>query len=280
MSNMTYAQWRTSLDPKVKGTLNLQAVLGDSLDFFILLSSGCGIIGSEGQGNYSSGSTFQDAFARQRASQRQPVRTIDLGIVEAEGYTAENKAAAAHAARQGVRSFRLEELVALLSHAIAHPLASSPAAAQVVTGTNRADPASGSEEAASQRADQRFAHLWSRQGGQVGAQMTSAGELDVRGVLRAAKISSEAVDTVRAALSAKLSRLLAMGVEDIRQDRSVASYGADSLIAVELRNWVAKHLESHIQIFELMSGLTIQELSRQVAERSRLVPVSVWATQD
>ena len=119
---MTYAQWQTSLGPKVTGTLNLQSVLGDSLDFFILLSSGCGIVGSHGQGNYSAGSTFQDAFARYRASLNLPVRTIDLGIVGSEGYTAENQSAAAHAKRQGVNFLRLEELFALLNDAVSNPI--------------------------------------------------------------------------------------------------------------------------------------------------------------
>jgi acyl carrier protein len=211
---------------------------------------------------------------------KKPVRTIDLGVVEGAGYTAENVTAAAHAVKQGVRSFRIEEVFALLSHAIAYPIAPSPAASQVLIGTRRADPYSGTEEAASQRADQRFAHIWPRQSHESGAQVTAAGEQDVRLMLRSSSEASEAVSAVIRAIAAKLSRLLAMTTDEIRPDRSVASYGADSLIAVELRNWVSKHLEAHVQIFELMSGLTIQELSRQVAERSRLVPASVWTVKE
>lgn len=88
--------------------MNLQSFFGDSLDFFILLSSECGIVGSYGQGNYSAASTFQDAFARHRFSKNLPVRTIDLGVVGSEGYTAQNQAAAKHVMRYGVGLVSME----------------------------------------------------------------------------------------------------------------------------------------------------------------------------
>jgi NADP-dependent 3-hydroxy acid dehydrogenase YdfG len=64
VDKMSYEQWRTAMDPKVHGTWNLHEVFADSLDFFVLLSSSGGIIGSFSQGNYCAGNTFQDAFAR------------------------------------------------------------------------------------------------------------------------------------------------------------------------------------------------------------------------
>lgn len=276
---MTYAQWQTSLGPKVTGTLNLHSILGDSLDFFILLSSGCGIVGSHGQGNYSAGSTFQDAFARYRTSLGLPVRTIDLGIVGSEGYTAENKSAAAHAKRQGVNFLRLEELLALVNHAIVNPISKDVAGAQILVGTRRADPASNTDEAAAQRPDPRFSHVWITRSRQESSKSGSA-ELDFRAALRTTETQNAAVETVQVSLVDKLSRLLAMPVEDIRSDQSVSSYGADSLIAVELRNWVAKQLEAHLQIFELMSALPIHGLAKLVAERSRLVPALVFASKE
>jgi NAD(P)-dependent dehydrogenase (short-subunit alcohol dehydrogenase family) len=64
---MGYKQWRTAVEPKVHGTWNIHEVFGNSLDFFVLLSSSGGVIGSFSQGNYCAGNTFQDAFARYRA---------------------------------------------------------------------------------------------------------------------------------------------------------------------------------------------------------------------
>ncbi len=67
VDTMEYEQWRAAIDPKVRGTLNVHEVFGDSLDFFVLLSSSAGIIGSFSQGNYCAGSTFEDAFASYRS---------------------------------------------------------------------------------------------------------------------------------------------------------------------------------------------------------------------
>lgn len=67
VENMTYQDWRIAMEPKVYGTWNLHEAFGSSLDFFVLLSSSGGIVGSFSQGNYCAGNTFQDAFARYRA---------------------------------------------------------------------------------------------------------------------------------------------------------------------------------------------------------------------
>lgn len=67
VENMEYQQWRAAMEPKVHGTWNIHEVFGNSLDFFVLLSSSGGVIGSFSQGNYCAGNTFQDAFARYRA---------------------------------------------------------------------------------------------------------------------------------------------------------------------------------------------------------------------
>jgi hypothetical protein len=67
VEEMGYDRWRAAMSPKVHGTWNIHEVFGGSLDFFVLLSSSAGIIGSFGQGNYCAGNTFLDAFARYRS---------------------------------------------------------------------------------------------------------------------------------------------------------------------------------------------------------------------
>jgi acyl carrier protein len=79
------------------------------------------------------------------------------------------------------------------------------------------------------------------------------------------------------AVKTKLARLLAVQVDDIRTDRSIASHGMDSLIAVELRNWVSTFLEAHVQMFELMSSMPFSDLALLIAKRSRLIDSKVFA---
>ena len=53
--------------------------------------------------------------------------------------------------------------------------------------------------------------------------------------------------------------------------------GKDSLVAVELRNWILSQLESHIQMFELMSSTTFADLSSTIARRSRLAATGLFS---
>ena len=79
--------YEDAVRPKVQGTLNLHQQLSPaSLDFFILLSSCAGIIGNDGQANYASACTFQDAFARYCTRLGKPTRSLDLGMIEGAGY--------------------------------------------------------------------------------------------------------------------------------------------------------------------------------------------------
>ncbi|RDW56652.1 hypothetical protein BP6252_14065 [Coleophoma cylindrospora] len=275
LNNMTYKQWQAAVLPKVQGTLNLQSVFGESLEFFILLSSGTGIIGSFGQGNYCAGNTFQDAFARWRTSRGLPARTIDLGPVEGEGYAAENENALEFTIRQGMGVVKLEEVVALINHAITYPYAKDVSCSQTLAATRRADPASGSDEAAVQRPDPKFVHLWAGSS-KTDIKSADSGEFDFRDALRSATTHNVAIEAAQTAIVIKLSKLLAMPIEDIRPERAVGTYGMDSLISVELRNWMAVQLEANIQQFELMAAKSIQELAAMAAERSRLVSNAVW----
>jgi KR domain len=135
VENMSYEQWRAAMDPKVQGTWNVHEIFGSSLDFFVLLSSSGGIVGSYSQGNYCAGNTFQDAFACYRAGLGLPGnhirshcddtvadsfvgRSIDIGSVEGEGYTAENEAAAEFVRRQGLPPYKLEEFLVTIEEAI------------------------------------------------------------------------------------------------------------------------------------------------------------------
>ena len=275
---MSYEQWRAAIEPKVIGTINLHQVFGDTLDFFILLSSIGGIIGSYAQGNYAAGNAFQDSLARHRALLSLPARSIDVGFVEGEGYTAENQAAAEFVIRQGMRPYKFKEFLATINEAIQNPLASNPSAAQMLCGTSRADPTSQAQDAARQCPDPKFSHIWTKPSHQASAKAEST-QFDIQELLGSATTADEVKKATQRAIKMKLARLLALPMDEISTDRSVASYGIDSLIAVELRNWILTQLESHVQTFELMSSITFAELSNIVARRSRLVATSLFSEE-
>lgn len=79
---MAFSDWEQSVRPKVLGTWNLhQATSSANLDFFVLLSSICGIAGQPVQANYNSANAFLDAFVNYRHGQNLPASVVDLGLM-------------------------------------------------------------------------------------------------------------------------------------------------------------------------------------------------------
>lgn len=273
---MTHEQWRAALDPKVTGTWNLHQMFGASLDYFILLSSFGGTLGERGQGNYSAACTFQDAFARHRASLGLPIRSIDIATVEGEGYVAENPVVMERMLAEGYQMQKLPELLAIIDYAIKYPIPESPDAAQIICGAHFPRPDSDN----ARRLDARFAHTWTTKSRQGSAEEAMSSCADYPLLLRAVTTSEQAIDVISIALNSKLARLLDTSPETFVATRSLPSYGLDSLIAVELRNWIAKELRAPVQIFELMSPLSLGELASMVAKRSELVPAAVTREKD
>ncbi|KAH8429183.1 uncharacterized protein LDX57_006852 [Aspergillus melleus] len=55
--SMTHQAWQEVISPKVQGTWNLHQQLPSGMDFFIMLSSISGVLGSRGQANYAASNT-------------------------------------------------------------------------------------------------------------------------------------------------------------------------------------------------------------------------------
>lgn len=210
-------------------------------------------------------------------------RSINIGLVDGEGYTAENEAAAEFVRTQGLKSYRLQEFLVTVEESIKRPVGATPLDAQLLCGIRRADPASSCKEAALQKPDPKFSHIWTKKDAHSQdqrASATSASQVDVQAALRSCTNASEASEMTLQAIRGKLARLLAVPPEEILVDRSVASHGMDSLVAVELRNWISAFLEAQVQSFELMSSMSFSNLALLVTKRSHLIPPGLFAKEE
>lgn len=91
--DMDLPTWNTAIRPKVEGTWNLHNLVPKDLDFFVLFSSTCGLLGYYGQGNYASANTFLHSFAQYRQNLGLPASVIDIGAVDNVGYVSRTPAA-------------------------------------------------------------------------------------------------------------------------------------------------------------------------------------------
>jgi myxalamid-type polyketide synthase MxaB len=108
--------------PKVAGAWYLHEFTKD-LDFFVLFSSGVGLVGAHGQGNYAAGNAFLDALAHYRRAKGQPALSIAWGPWADLGMTAGmDDHARARMAEVGLEPIDLDQGLAMFGRLLRSPL--------------------------------------------------------------------------------------------------------------------------------------------------------------
>ncbi len=73
------------------------------------------------------------------------------------------------------------------------------------------------------------------------------------------------------AIIAKLSAISMTPAEQFDLQKNMDAYGLDSLMAVEVRNWMASELEVNLSLLEYMKIANLMELSEVIVGKSRLL---------
>ena len=267
INKMAFTAFRAALRPKVTGTLNLHTLLSSTpLDFFIMLSSSSGIIGNDGQANYASACTFQDAFARYRTRLGLPTRSLDLGMIESAGYVSENLESMRFLSAQGIKPLKLDEFLALLNYAITQPVHNEDDS-QLIVGLTGFD----QEVLPAALRNARFSYLISSSRERSRKSGKASSPSSLQSSIQNATSVAEIRQLITTAIIAQISKVLVVPEEDINPLRPVSAYGADSLAAVELRNWLASKLDASVGVMEILSGKSIELLAGNVVQKSKLV---------
>jgi NAD(P)-dependent dehydrogenase (short-subunit alcohol dehydrogenase family)/acyl carrier protein len=263
LDNMTLDDYTAVLRPKLHGTWNLHTHLPDDMDFFLLESSISGIVGNAAQSAYAAANTFLDAFARYQTSRGQPATTIDIGAVQGIGYLARNHELQLAMERQGFNFTDQSRLMRLLEFAIAHPLR-EPRRAHIVTGLGAWHPDT-SLPALNAPLFSRYRILSSR-----GPSIDAPAD-NLRDTLKQSTNLDAAVTIIRGALVDQIVSRTGIPIENVNPAQSLQDYGIDSLAAVELRNWIAKDMDSVVPMLELLGAESLNALAAKIAARSRLI---------
>ncbi|KAH8692502.1 polyketide synthase [Phaeosphaeriaceae sp. PMI808] len=280
--NMTYENWTTSIRPKVLGSKHLHEVTTDlNLDFFLMTSSVSGILGTPAQTNYAAANSYMDALARLRRSQGKPSCALILPMILGVGVVAQNLELEDSLKRKGMYGIDEEALLDSFEVAMIELQRQTPQQSEhldhLVVGLDPAELYKTSREAegdvdAFWSADPRFStlvHSKNVYGGGNQRGDDEAGSILTRIRAAAAESPAIAVDLVRDHFIAKLARVLLVDETEFGDDdnagRSIASYGVDSMIGAELRNWIFKELALDIAFQQLLSpSLTILKFAELV----------------
>ncbi len=272
--NMNLDQWQTTIQSKVNTSYNLHHQL-PSLDFFVLLSSMGGIIGSVAQSNYAAGCTFQDSLALQRATLGERALSLDIGWMRDIGIIAETERYQLNRKNAGdMGQVETEELMAVLDLYCgpADPDLPLPRdKAQLLLGVitpgefiKKGQPLPAILQrplfSGFIRADKGPQEQQNRGMNQNGP--------DPGVLFRQAATAEARKAVVVESLSANLARAINSSPEDVDPAKPLSDYGVDSLMAIELREWIGKHFRATVAVFDIMSGTSISRIGALVTERS------------
>ena len=270
LEQMTAEDWQLPLQTKMHGTRNLdEAFRSSSLDFFVMISSLSGVIGTRGQANYAAGNTYQDGFAQSRVGSRTAYIALDLGMIE-HGAAYENKAGqirAQNLLRQGLIPIKSEQLNTVLEWVLS-PDTWRQSPGQFAIGIDGASIRE-AENATPTTTGALFTHV--RGVRDTKEPIRNALPMGHKARIMAAETLEEAEAIISEATSQKIASLISVGKDDVDQDRSLQDLGVDSLTAIEIKNFVRKEFDATVHASEILDEPCLAALSKRVASRSEVV---------
>ncbi|KAJ5340883.1 hypothetical protein N7541_010007 [Penicillium brevicompactum] len=265
--NMSLEDFTAVASSKVEGTWNLHNTLINApLDFFIALSSVAGIVGNRGQAAYSAANVFLDGFMEYRQSIGLPGTSIDLAAVSDVGYLADSDAQRRQEVLKNIGNQTIDEseVLALVAAALTGALDQS-CSGQCVTGL-----ALDSLENNFWIQDAKFSVLLESAKGSLGSSsQRDDPSVPLQVTLQGAASKEEALQFCYEALAAKLAQVLVISLEDMDPSITVSSLGLDSLVAIEIRNWIAREADANVQVLELLSSGTLMALAEIILNKSQ-----------
>ena len=100
----------------------------------------------------------------------------------------------------------------------------------------------------------------------------TAGSISLTSQLSAVQTIQEAERIVVSAIVIKLSKSLQTSAAEIDEMRPLYLYGVDSLVAMEMRNWIVRELKCNISLFDIMAHTPIIQLASAIARGSQALP--------
>ncbi|KAK8028300.1 polyketide synthase [Apiospora marii] len=245
--NATYEDWQIIMRPRVDAAWHLHDLLPKDMDFFIGLGSLLGDTGNPGQAIYAGSAVFYHEFAKYRSALGMHTVSIALPVVLDVGYVASNNLSDLLQQTLGA-TLTMADICTLVKGAV---MASSPlhrdAKAIACTFYLDGKPIRDgpwdyihpvyARERVKEEAAKRKKKMMTKRG-------------DAGGVLHSTTNSAsggpwqQAVDDplpgLTEALITKVAAMTMLDRDEVGADAPLASLSLDSLVSVELRNWIRR----------------------------------------
>lgn len=271
---MSLESWRTAIAPKVQGTLNLhETLLNHELDFFVMTSSTSGTLGTPGQSNYAAGNAFLDSLARHRKMLGLRAVSLVLPMVLGVGYVAEHPEIEEALRRKGIYGIDENELLASFEVAMTMQNDRRAAIDHVIVGLESSQLAKSVNQSETTDAfwtkDPRFRSAITSVENHLNDSDGTFSDDSMVAVIETAGSPQEAIAIVTDRFVDRLSKLLRISRDQIEPSAgSIASYGLDSMIGAELRNWIFREFRVEVPFLQLLGPtLTISKFAMDMCAK-------------
>ncbi|KGO67796.1 Acyl transferase/acyl hydrolase/lysophospholipase [Penicillium italicum] len=279
---LSFADYQTVMMPRVHGIWNVQRALtstNGSVDFFVSLSSAASFVGNMGQSPYAASGTFMSALAQYPETAKMRCSTIDLPIVRGVGYLSDDQKREAISKQLGTESVDATEIRGLVTAAIRNEFEIS-CEGHCVVGFDgvKSTPAN---EQPFWVTDTKLSHLLRLStlagAGELAESAQNGTEISPAVAIRQSKTREGAEAIVGSAVLNKISSILMRPMEDLDPAAPITVYGLDSLVAIEIRNWITRELEANLQILEILTSESIPALSETILKKSGILTTDLKA---
>ncbi|KAI9040688.1 PKS-NRPS hybrid synthetase psoA [Aspergillus affinis] len=269
-ADMSYDSFQKVLKPKVDGSMNLDEVFAnDDLDFFILFSSISAVTGQRSQANYAAANNFMAGLASQRRARNLVASVIDIGMDIGIGVIQRTKDGDGISAME--TTLRKLDYMPVSERDLHHLLAeailvgSSDESPEIVTGLETYN--INSENSPFWHENLRFSHLLAYAGSsQTGQGSGNNVQKTWKEKLADARGPDDALQIMEEAILTYLASSLKLSIGNIYTDAPIIDLGIDSLVAVEIRNWVFAEIGHDVPVLKILGGSSVKQICTEVVE--------------
>ncbi|KAK8119397.1 polyketide synthase [Apiospora kogelbergensis] len=273
--NATYEDWQIIMRPRVDAAWYLHELLPKDMDFFIGLGSLLGDTSNPGQAIYAGSAVFYHEFAKYRSAQGMHTVSIALPVVLDVGYVASNNLSDLLQQTLGA-TLTMADICTLVKGAIlgvASPLhrdAKAIACTFYLDGQPIRDgpwdyihPVYSRERVKEEAASRKKLNMVGGNGPGSGDTPSST-QNGNGGKAWQQAIGDEVLPGLTEALITKVAAMTMLDRDEVDADAPLASLSLDSLVSVELRNWIRREAGVELVLSAITQAASLRVLAMEI----------------